>query len=789
MSITTRLRVEALESREVPAGDLASAVQLTGLPLGSNLRVAGDLVGNQVVAGTFTGTLDLDPSTTGVTNVVSRGGTDVFVARYGSDGKLVWARSLGGAADESVNDLAFDGSGNVYLGGAFRGAVDFDPDPNKSATGTAAEGGSGYLWKLNFNGNLFWARTIPGASSVSALAHDPAGGVIATGTFKGTIDFDPTEAGTANLVTTNPNGAVFAWRVGSTGTLAWARALSTTGTIEAPAVVVDGSGFVSVGGRLNGTADLDPADATKAQVAAGTYWTPYVVKLNPQGTYLWSKVARTVSAVAGAPNAITGLGVDSIGNVYAAGTYAGTLDFDPSATANYTLASASKSVDGFVWKLGADGGFRWARGFGGVAPEAISDLFVDKAGNAYTAGTFTGVADFDPAPLSTVILVSGSGATDGFILKLSPQGGLNYTRALGGGVSTVKPTAVWANGAGNIVIGGTFAGTADLDPSTVLKPYEGGAGSGFVARLVPAVNTTPGPANRPPMNVSAGTTYVISEGQGLTVKATATDSDKDTLTYTWDLNGDGKFGDAVGPTATLTPAQMKALGLEDGNGEARPVRVRVRDGVNMAAEAVANLVIKDVAPAVKVTAPATTPQGVRPQITTVVTNEPSAADRKAGYKFSYDFNDDGVWDQGDGSTYAGSVSTSTLKVPALFLPNAGPLAVRVRTFDKDGAYTDKVVTIEVKNAAPTATFTMTGTPMVGNPVQFRLIDPKDTANDVQAGFTYAFDFNGDGHYEVTGKNPVATHTFSYLGTFTVRGAVIDQDGAFTVYTLTVVVNR
>src|SRR5688500_8518729 len=158
MSITTRLRVESLEAREVPAGDLASLVPVVGLPLGSNLRVAGDLVGNQVVAGTFTGTLDLDPSTTGVTNVVSRGGTDVFVAKYGADGKLVWARSLGGAADESVADLAFDGSGNVYLGGAFRGAVDFDPDPTKSAVGTAAEGGSGYVWKLNFYGNLFWAR-------------------------------------------------------------------------------------------------------------------------------------------------------------------------------------------------------------------------------------------------------------------------------------------------------------------------------------------------------------------------------------------------------------------------------------------------------------------------------------------------------------------------------------------------------------------------------------------------------------------------------------------------------
>jgi hypothetical protein len=291
------------------------------------------------------------------------------------------------------------------------------------------------------------------------------------------------------------------------------------------------------------------------------------------------------------------------------------------------------------------------------------------------------------------------------------------------------------------------------------------------------------------MNVSAGGPYVINEGTGLTVTASAVDSDNDKLTFTWDLNGDGKFGDAVGPTATLTAAQMKALGLEDGTSVARPIRVRVRDGVNMAAEAVANLTIKDVAPTVKLTAPATIPQGVRPTLTTAVIADPSAADQTAGFKYSYDFNDDGVWDLGDGTTYAGSVTTSTLKVPALFVPNSGPLAVRVRVFDKDGAYTDKVATIEIQNAAPTAQFSMSGTPAVGNPVTFQFTNPQDTPNDTAAGFTYAFDFDGDGNYEVIGKNPTAKFTFSFLGTFTVKGAIIDQDGAFTVYTLTVSVNQ
>jgi hypothetical protein len=789
MSINNRLRVESLEAREVPAGDLAAALQLTGLSATANVRVASDLANNTIVAGTFTGTLDLDPSLTGSANVLSNGGTDIFVAKYGADGKLVWARSLGGAGADSLADLAFDPAGNVYIGGTFNGAVDFNPNPNVTATATSADGGSGFVWKLNFFGDLVWGRTIDGPSSISALAIDPQGSVVTTGIFHGTTDFDPTDAGTANLTTTNVNGAAFAWRLDPNGGLQWAKGFQTTGSIEAPAVTIDGSGNTYVAGRLTGTADLDPADATKAQMAAGSTWLPYVVKLNTLGNYVWAKGVRTAVAATAAPNSITGIGVDSIGNVYTAGTFAGTLDFDPSTTGTTTVASTGNGVDGFVWKLGSDGSFRWARGFGGVSPETITDLFVDKAGNTYTTGTFHGVADFDPNPLSTVNLVSGSGDTDGFVEKLGPGGGLLYARVLGGGVSTTKPTGIWANGAGSMVVTGTFVGTADLDPSTTLVPVDGGTGSGFVVRLTPAAGATPGPANSPPMNVTAGGSYTIKEGQGLTVTASAVDPDKDKLTYTWDLNGDGKFGDAVGSTASLTAAQMAALGLQDGTSVALPIRVRVRDGVNMAAEAVATLTIKDLPPTATLTAPTKIAQSTRPTITVTPTGDPSTADTKAGFKYSYDFNDDGQWDLGDGATYAGSVTTNSLKVPSDFVPNSGPISVRVRVFDKDGGYVDKTAVIEVINAPPTATFSVSGTPAVGNPMTFSFANPQDTPNDVAAGFTYAFDFDGDGNYEVTSKSPTVQHTFSYLGVFTVHAAVIDQDGGFTVYTATVNVTQ
>lgn len=76
--------------------------------------------------------------------------------------------------------------------------------------------------------------------------------------------------------------------------------------------------------------------------------------------------------------------------------------------------------------------------------------------------------------------------------------------------------------------------------------------------------------------VAVGGPYTIAEGTNLTLAATATDADGDTLTYTWDLNGDGIYGDASGANPTLTWAQLNALGITDGQAT-RQIKVHVDD--------------------------------------------------------------------------------------------------------------------------------------------------------------------------------------------------------------------
>lgn len=85
--------------------------------------------------------------------------------------------------------------------------------------------------------------------------------------------------------------------------------------------------------------------------------------------------------------------------------------------------------------------------------------------------------------------------------------------------------------------------------------------------------------NHPPV-ADAGGPYTIDEGSILVIDASgSSDSDPDTLTYQWDLDGDSIFGEAGEPNtalATVTWATLAALGVTAEG--VHTIRVQVDDG-------------------------------------------------------------------------------------------------------------------------------------------------------------------------------------------------------------------
>lgn len=77
------------------------------------------------------------------------------------NGDFVWAKAMGGTSDDSGEGIAVDDAGNVYTTGSFYGTVDFDPGPG-SFNLTSTGFSDIFVSKLDSAGNFVWAKRMGG---------------------------------------------------------------------------------------------------------------------------------------------------------------------------------------------------------------------------------------------------------------------------------------------------------------------------------------------------------------------------------------------------------------------------------------------------------------------------------------------------------------------------------------------------------------------------------------------------------------------------------------------------
>lgn len=93
------------------------------------LSVACDANGNVYSTGFFAGRVDFNPATGGgnTYNLTSKGGNDIYISKLSAIGNFLWARQMGGTADEKGKTILLSGL-SVYTAGYFSGTVDFNPN-------------------------------------------------------------------------------------------------------------------------------------------------------------------------------------------------------------------------------------------------------------------------------------------------------------------------------------------------------------------------------------------------------------------------------------------------------------------------------------------------------------------------------------------------------------------------------------------------------------------------------------------------------------------------------------
>jgi len=304
---------------------------------------------------------------------------------------------------------------------------------------------------------LNWAKKIGGENLDigRTIITDAAGNVYTSGSFVGTVDFDP-GAGVFNLVSETGNDIldIYISKLDASGNFVWAKRIGGQGELLARALTLDASGNILLCGRLIGTADFDPG-AGMVNLTATTGGDIFVCKLDASGELVWARQMGGSTQDYG-----YGVATDAAGNVYTTGHFTGTADFNPGS--GVTELTALGNLDIFVSKLTAAGDLVWAKQIGGTDVDKAASMTVDAAGNVFVVGTFMGTCDFDPGN-GTTSLTSG-GEEDAFILKLESSLGIfSWVKSFSGSLTSYLHS-VALDTSGNIIVGGYFRGTADFDP-------------------------------------------------------------------------------------------------------------------------------------------------------------------------------------------------------------------------------------------------------------------------------------------------------------------------------------
>jgi hypothetical protein len=246
---------------------------------------------------------------------------------------------MGGTSDDRGHAIAVDNADNVYIAGSFAHTVDFDPGAGTYNL-TSVGGQDIFVSKLDSSGNFVWAKRMGGTESElgHGVAVDSAGNVYTTGTFWGTVDFDP-GAETYNLAAAGEYD-IFVSKLDSSGNFVWAKSMGGTEWDEGNGIAVDSAGHVYTAGEFEGTADFDPGAGTYNLTEGGTF----LSKLDSTGSFVWARSMGGTGREWG-----RGIAVDSAGGVCTTGWFVDTVDFDP-GPGTYNLTSAG-DYDIFVLKL------------------------------------------------------------------------------------------------------------------------------------------------------------------------------------------------------------------------------------------------------------------------------------------------------------------------------------------------------------------------------------------------------------------------------------------------------
>jgi uncharacterized delta-60 repeat protein len=380
-----------------------------------------------------------------------------------------------------------------------------------------------------------------------------------------------------------------------------------------------------------------------------------------------------------------------------------------------------------------------------------SKLGLLRTGGPTPAGSIAGTV-FDDRN-GNGVRDAGEGGADGRVVYLDLDG--DDERSPGEPFATTD-----ANGA--YVIDSVPAGRYDLNLEIPVGPFVQTFPTGFVESFVEPGQALGGQnfAFRevpPELLALPGGPYTVVEGGSVQLLGAGTSSGTAITVYEWDFDYDGTTFtvDSTNQNPIFSAATL------DGP-SSRTLALRVRAGAAFVSDAATvNLSITNVAPTAVLTNNGPVFAGAAAAVTFSQQNDPGAADRAAGFRYSFDIGNDGTFEITD-------AASPSAAVPASFLAGAGTVTVKGVIKDKDNASNEYTTTLVV-HPAP-APGSVTGT--VFNDANRN--GTRDSGEGGIANRTVYVDANGNNALDTGERSAVTNASGVYLltgllpGTYALR---------------------
>ena len=361
---------------------------------------------------------------------------DLFLASLTPQGQVDWNLAGGSADDDAAIALATDADGNINWTGSFWDTLQFDffllPSP--------VSGRSLFVMQIDDQGGIDWGTVIHGTGDkeVTDIEVSGDGDIYVSGHFTGSLSVGDT------LLNAIAERDLFLAKYDLDGHFIWATQLGETGTNQAVSLAPMPDGGVALGGYFEGSIVWpggEMAVTTPDNDAC-------LFRFYPDGSVAWG--FRVGAQYQDRINAIT---TSPQGIIYIAGTFLGVLDFE----GQFVLETVGFNDNIFVAAFSSSGSVEWGHSIGETSQEMTLALEWHPDNELLLSGLYEESLSIDPFNL-----ISGSSALSSFVVSLDQTAVPQWVLGLSS-TDNLLAQAVTATSAGQVFIGGTFAGQASFD--------------------------------------------------------------------------------------------------------------------------------------------------------------------------------------------------------------------------------------------------------------------------------------------------------------------------------------